>query len=153
MTPLQPTSVLELRKLTAEYLRNHFDQLSPFMSSKTESACAISRGNDLQSTVCCLFLPLITTLSAEFEEYSRKLESTNEWGGNLELQILSQLLQVPITIFSSRGIEVEFGEEFKSASPLLLSYHRDFYVLGAHYNSVIPVPMLDLMSPVEDSRV
>ena len=30
-------------------------------------------------------------------------------------------------------------EEYAGEAPLLMSYHRQFYALGEHYNSIVPV--------------
>eukprot|EP00095_Tigriopus_kingsejongensis_P006322 maker-scaffold411_size179879-snap-gene-0.30 protein:Tk06322 transcript:maker-scaffold411_size179879-snap-gene-0.30-mRNA-1 annotation:"otu domain-containing protein 6b" len=75
----------------------------------------------------------------EYEEYCRKVESTKVWGGDLELQALSQLLGVPIEIIHAEGRVFKFGEQFLPARPFFLTYHRHMYSLGAHYNSTCPL--------------
>ena len=48
---------------------------------------------------------------------------------------------------------VEIGqEEFRgTAEPILITYHRHFYGLGEHYNSVQPLP-LPSPSPSSESK-
>jgi OTU domain-containing protein 6 len=64
-----------------------------------------------------------------------KIENTSEWGGELELRALAHALETPIRVFSVSH-PIEFGDQFAQPS-LLLSYHKHYYSMGAHYNSVI----------------
>ena len=90
---------------------------------------------------------------ATFEEYVNKVRSTSTWGGQLELRALSEGLKCPIVVFSAEGPPLTMGAEYAPAGTqggscddygwdvnkaLLLSFHRHYYALGEHYNSVIP---------------
>jgi OTU domain-containing protein 6 len=90
---------------------------------------------------------------ATFEEYVNKVRSTSTWGGQLELRALSEGLKRPIVVFSAEGPPLTMGAEYAPAGTqggscddygwdvnktLLLSFHRHYYALGEHYNSVIP---------------
>ena len=93
---------------------------------------------------------------ATFEEYVHNVRSTSVWGGQLELRALSEGLKRPIVVFSAEGPPLIMGAEYLAStriqessvdnddddwdvnSALLLSFHRHYYALGEHYNSVIP---------------
>jgi OTU domain-containing protein 6 len=97
---------------------------------------------------------------ATFEEYVHNVRSTSVWGGQLELRALSEGLKRPIVVFSAESPPLIMGAEYLAPtriqdsgvsssgnsddddwdvnSALLLSFHRQYYALGEHYNSVIP---------------
>lgn len=89
---------------------------------------------------------------ATYEEYVHNVRSTSTWGGQLELRALSEGLKCPIVVFSAEGPPLTMGAEFApnadcsgddisgwdDKKALLLSFHRHYYALGEHYNSVIP---------------
>mmetsp|Transcript_24215 Transcript_24215/g.50748 ORF Transcript_24215/g.50748 Transcript_24215/m.50748 type:complete len:339 (-) Transcript_24215:255-1271(-) len=86
---------------------------------------------------------------ATFEEYIENVRSSSAWGGQLELRALSEGLKCPIVVFSAEGSPLTMGAEFASSAEsgenewdkkraLLLSFHRHYYALGEHYNSVVP---------------
>jgi OTU domain-containing protein 6 len=48
--------------------------------------------------------------------------------------------QKPIRVFAAEQPVYTMGEEeYAGEAPLLLSYHRQFYALGEHYNSIVPL--------------
>jgi len=48
--------------------------------------------------------------------------------------------QRPIRVFAAEQPVYTMGEsDYPEEAALLLSYHRQFYALGEHYNSVVPV--------------
>jgi OTU domain-containing protein 6 len=51
--------------------------------------------------------------------------------------VLSQIFQVPITVYMADAPPVKIGEGFAGPA-LLLSYHRHMYALGEHYNALVP---------------
>jgi len=65
----------------------------------------------------------------------------SEWGGEVEIRALSQVLRRPITIHNRHGAEIVYGDEFRSLeqSPIRLVFHRHLMALGGHYNSVLPI--------------
>ena len=89
---------------------------------------------------------------ATYEEYVNNVRSTSTWGGQLELRALSCALKCPIVVFSAESPPLIMGAEFASSDggldaddkewskkkALLVSFHRHYYALGEHYNSVLP---------------
>lgn len=79
----------------------------------------------------------VAFLEDDLASYEHKLRHTAEWGGHLELQVLSRKLERPIVVYTSREI-LRFGEEFHDkGEPIRLSYHTSYYSLGEHYNVVV----------------
>ena len=84
-----------------------------------------------------------------YDEYVEHVKSTSTWGGQLELRALSHGLKCPIVVFSAEGPPLTMGQEFESGSgeedgwakkkAVLISFHRYYYDLGEHYNSVVPL--------------
>ncbi|CAL9145361.1 unnamed protein product, partial [Musa hybrid cultivar] len=118
----------ELRKMAANYMRNHASDFLPFFLSESKIELDADRS------------PL-----ERFEKYCEEVESTAAWGGQLELGALTHCLKKHIIIYSGSFPDVEMGKEYKteignsiSNPSIMLSYHRHAYGLGEHYNSVIP---------------
>ena len=65
-----------------------------------------------------------------------------EWGGQLEIRALCCCLERRILVYSADSPVLTMGEEVVGAAaekqPLKLAYHRHYYALGEHYNSVTP---------------
>ena len=77
-------------------------------------------------------------VDCSYHEYIDNVRSSSEWGGQLEARALAQGLQRTIIIYSVEYAEpVIMGEEFTDSKPILLSFHRHYYALGEHYNSVV----------------
>jgi OTU domain-containing protein 6 len=109
---------ISLRLLAGEYLKVHAEEFAPFLG--------------------------LSPSDSEYEEYCRKVISVGdaEWGGQLEIKALCSCLNRTMLIFSADSPVLKMGdEEGKECSkiPLKLAYHRHFYALGEHYNSVAPV--------------
>eukprot|EP01095_Lingulamoeba_sp_RSL-Kostka_P012423 TRINITY_DN493_c4_g1_i1.p1 TRINITY_DN493_c4_g1~~TRINITY_DN493_c4_g1_i1.p1 ORF type:complete len:254 (-),score=76.67 TRINITY_DN493_c4_g1_i1:708-1469(-) len=101
----------QIRKLTADHIREHKAEFEPF----------------------------IIGINDDFDDYCNTIETTNEWGGQIEIQALSSLLKKHIEIYSENEV-LNIGEEFKtddSDQSIKLAYHKYYYALGAHYNSVV----------------
>jgi len=91
------------------------------------------------------FLPFLTSqhtgdaLSCEeFEQYCADMADTHVWGGQLEIQALSIVLQRKIEVLQAEGAPISVGEELPGA-PLLLAFYRHAFRSGEHYNSVLPL--------------
>lgn len=103
-----PCDYLTCRSTAAAYMRAHPTDFKPFIE-----------GNSLS-------------------EYAHEVESSNEWGGHLEINALSHANQHTIVVFSAMAPLVVVGEEYAgNGSRLELSYHKHYYGLGEHYNSVV----------------
>ena len=103
---------VRLRQLAAAYLRGHAEEFAPFLGMEAASI--------------------------EFEEYCAKVDSVTgaEWGGQIELRALADALERQIHIYDSTTPLLVMGQDFPDSNPLKLTYHRHYYSLGEHYNSV-----------------
>jgi len=108
-------STADLRKMAAEYILAHPDDFLPFLSTEEE-------------------LP-----QGGLENYCDQVRRAGVWGGQIELRALAQSLQVSIVVHSADAPELCMGEGFEGRNPLRLSFHRHYYTLGEHYNSVVPI--------------
>ncbi|XP_004930979.1 deubiquitinase OTUD6B [Bombyx mori] len=110
----ETVSVDELREKVSNYIRDNKDDFKPFM---------------------CNPETLETLTDEEFEDYCHKIMNTKDWGGQLELRALSNILKCPINVIQAVGPDcIEQGTEFEGP-PLIITYHRHMYSLGEHYNS------------------
>jgi OTU domain-containing protein 6 len=81
----------------------------------------------------------------DFDTYVARIRSSADWGGHLELRVLALALQRPIIVYQAQADEplVIDGEgQFSSGNssenpPIRLSFHRQYYALGEHYNQVV----------------
>ena len=75
--------------------------------------------------------------AGSFDDYCDRVASpvAAVWGGQLELRALSAVLRRPIWVYDALQPTVRMGEG--DGEPIRLSFHRHFYSLGEHYNSVI----------------
>eukprot|EP00123_Amoebidium_parasiticum_P020302 comp47032_c0_seq1/m.47590 comp47032_c0_seq1/g.47590 ORF comp47032_c0_seq1/g.47590 comp47032_c0_seq1/m.47590 type:complete len:328 (-) comp47032_c0_seq1:613-1596(-) len=108
--------VKSLRHIAASHIRRHRDEYLPYM---------VNDQGDMLSP-------------DEFKTYCHKLETTNDWGGQLELRALAEALGEHIVVLQSNASPLPFGPPTPAGNePLRLSYHRHTYGLGEHYNSVV----------------
>ncbi|XP_057684556.1 deubiquitinase OTUD6B [Corythoichthys intestinalis] len=107
-------SVKELRSRTAAHMRSHVDDFLPFLSNPDTGD---------------------TYTAEDFEKYCSEVEHTAAWGGQLELQALSKVLQLPIEVIQADSPNITIGEEHADDA-ITLIYMRHAYGLGEHYNSV-----------------
>lgn len=82
---------------------------------------------------------------SSYDEYIEKVRASSEWGGHLELRALSSALDKTIVVYSADGAPLYIrngdGDDDKKDDEngtIRLSFHRRYYALGEHYNSVIP---------------
>ena len=105
-----------------------------------------------------------------FDLYCRKMEDSSgvEWGGQLEIRAISDVLHIPVYIYDANSPVLKMGEEYlytnntgnnsngnsdsSSSSDVAndtvkrvinLTFHRHYYSLGEHYNSAVAMPMID----------
>ena len=81
------------------------------------------------------FQPFLSLSDDQYEDYCEKMASTPKWGGQVEITALSQALKKPIEVIQAEGPPVQVGD-FQGCKPIVLTYHRHYYGLGEHYNSV-----------------
>lgn len=121
LNPRPPTSPIlgfqQLRERTAAHLRAHAADYAPFLGLDADSI--------------------------EFAAYCDNIvnQQLAEWGGQIEIQALCESLQRKIHVYSADAPLLRMGEDTvaSDAPPLRISYHKHYYALGEHYNSVIPV--------------
>ena len=80
-------------------------------------------------------------IETTYQEYVAKVASSSEWGGHLELRALAIGLKRPIVVYSADAPPLVMGEEYRDledSEEIRLSFHRYYYALGEHYNSIIP---------------
>ncbi|KAH7148631.1 hypothetical protein EDB81DRAFT_469414 [Dactylonectria macrodidyma] len=80
-------------------------------------------------------------LEEDLEAYTRKIQGTAEWGGQLELMALARQYKAEIRVVQDGRME-RIGEDEGAASGkiLWLAYYRHGYGLGEHYNSLRKAP-------------
>jgi OTU domain-containing protein 6 len=73
----------------------------------------------------------------EFRSYCSKVASDSlaEWGGQLEIRALTECLQREVRVYSANAPLLTMGDS-NGLPPLRLAFHRHYYALGEHYNSV-----------------
>lgn len=101
-----------VRQITSSHLKNNGDEYAPFLALESSSE--------------------------EYSNYCDDVSSMDKaiWGGQLEVRACSQALSRQIWIYDYQSPIIKIGEEF-GGIPLRLTYHRHYYALGEHYNSVI----------------
>lgn len=77
----------------------------------------------------------------EFKIYCDRVASeiSAEWGGELELKALSCALGRTILVYSKDSPILRMNDNSSSSSnsvPLRVTYHKHYFSLGEHYNSV-----------------
>lgn len=116
------TDFATMRILAGAYIRQHSDSFAPFLG--------------------------IDIADPEFESYCTKIENvvTAEWGGQLEIRALSECLRRPIHVYEASVPVLKMGEIAsidghcgESVEPIIITYHRHYYALGEHYNSVTSI--------------
>jgi len=109
-------SATSLRRKTATYLQDHKADFIPFMDET------------------------VTGSDEAFATYCNDIATTTVWGGQLEVQVLSKFLKLPIRVIQTDSPPLVFGEDFKGPV-LTLTYHRHKIQAGEHYNSAVPPPV------------
>lgn len=116
-----PMSISDLRGITADYILANKDDLINYMTN--------SSGDCLNDK--------------EFSDYIEAVRNTRAWGGQIEIQALSNSLKCPIEVIQATGSIIQGEDQFKKVKPLILTYHRHMYSLGEHYNSARPKPLTE----------
>lgn len=116
-TPKKTCGHLELRKSAADYLLDHFGDFCGFVTD--------NNGN-----------PILE--ESEYKQYCAQITGTSDivWGGHVEIQAISHAIQRKITVHSAEGSPLSMGDD-DTLPTLHISYHRHWYTLGEHYNSVV----------------
>jgi OTU domain-containing protein 6 len=90
------------------------------------------------------YLPFLETVEFDdkkFGIYCERLRREAVWGGQVELRALSEALGLVIEIYGAAMPLLVMGDvdakDVQSKQILRLSFHRKYYELGDHYNSVV----------------
>eukprot|EP00962_Isochrysis_galbana_P043395 scaffold16504_cov105-Isochrysis_galbana.AAC.5 len=60
--------------------------------------------------------------------------------GQLEITAIAHATRRAVVVFSADAPELLTGAEYEANGPRLkLAYHRHYYGLGEHYNSLVPI--------------
>lgn len=110
--------VQTLRNKTADYILQNKDSLIFYMSNPDTGDCLTD---------------------VEFEKYCLDLKNTAAWGGQIEISALSQILQLPIEVIQATGPPTIQGDDKFKGPNLIITYHRNMYSLGEHYNGTKPL--------------
>ena len=83
----------------------------------------------------CLAMSLVSTIYADRCE-TEELEAFGPPPDD-ELLALARALQRPIVVYSRDAAPLRMGDG--NGEELVVTYHRDYYALGEHYNSTEPL--------------
>ena len=110
-TSVADYDVNKLRSMACDYVRSHRDDFLPYLFDET------------------------TMNLRDIGEYTKEMETTAKWGGEIEIMALSKVFDCPISIlFSDRPVQI-YNEDGKNPE-LKLVYYKHSYTLGEHYNSL-----------------
>ena len=103
-----------LRALAAEHMQQHSEDYAPFL------------GLDAAGPEYAAYLAAVRRAAGEVE-----------WGGQLEIRAMCAALRRCVLVYDAAAPVLAMGEEFRTNGPeLRLAYHRHYFSLGEHYNSV-----------------
>ena len=103
--------IYKLRSLSCDYIRAHKDDFIPYLFDEK------------------------TMQIQDIDEYTKEMETTAKWGGEIEILALSKVFDCPISIMFSDRPQQKFNETGKLPE-LKLVYYKHSYSLGEHYNSL-----------------
>ncbi|CAI4500577.1 CPI_1c_G0023080.mRNA.1.CDS.1 [Saccharomyces cerevisiae] len=103
--------VMKLRSLSCNYVQEHRDDFIPYLFDEE------------------------TMKMKDIDEYTKEMEHTAQWGGEVEILALSYVFDCPISILMS-GRPIQVYNECGKKPELKLVYYKHSYSLGEHYNSL-----------------
>ncbi|QPG73792.1 hypothetical protein FOA43_001106 [Brettanomyces nanus] len=104
-------SVQELRTKAAEYIRSNPDTFTSFLFDEK------------------------TMRVRDISDYTRELETTAMWGGDLEILALSKVFDCPISVMMGGREPLKMNEDGQQPE-LKIVYYQHTFGLGEHYNSL-----------------
>lgn len=127
-----------LRKRATDYIRHRPHAFAPFLPY--EPSDGYPEGTH----------PSAYAVEAAVEKYCHRMATTGAWGGHPELRALASTLGLPIVVYQAGAEPWRFGPDDDAIDKsrvarkdeaevvLRLTYHKRYYALGEHYNSVVP---------------
>ncbi|CCD23201.1 deubiquitinase OTU2 NDAI_0B01670 [Naumovozyma dairenensis CBS 421] len=103
--------VYKLRKLACDYIRENKNDFIPYLFDES------------------------TMSLKDIDEYTKEMETTAKWGGEIEILALSKVFDCPISILMSGRATHKVNEQGTNPE-LKLVYYKHTYALGEHYNSL-----------------
>lgn len=101
----------QLRSLACQYMRENKEDFIPYLFNEETM--------ELQG----------------IDEYTKEMETTAKWGGELEILALAKSFNCPISVLMS-GRPLHVVNEGSEKPELKLVYYKHSYALGEHYNSL-----------------
>lgn len=107
-------SAVGLRAATADYMMSNSTEFEPFIDGIDDD-------------------------TGKFAAYCEELRNTAVWGGQVELRALAELLGAIIEVYAVDMPVLKMGNSNvrKNCPVFKVSYHRKYFGLGEHYNSII----------------
>uniref|UniRef100_A0A0N5CHD1 OTU domain-containing protein n=1 Tax=Strongyloides papillosus TaxID=174720 RepID=A0A0N5CHD1_STREA len=102
----------DLRKIAAQYITDHKDDFFPYLMIEEDQ------------------------FDRYISETANPAAAGGKWGGHPELKAISDYLKKKIEVVQSEMRNVIIGEEYEG-SPIIITYHKNAYGLGEHYNSTV----------------
>ncbi|SCU97502.1 LAMI_0F10308g1_1 [Lachancea mirantina] len=109
---LDNVTVYTLRRWAAQHVRDHRDDFVPYLFD--EQTCTLK----------------------DVDEYTDTIENTAQWGGEVEILALAQVLKCSISVLMSGRATHKVNQEGSVYPELKLVYYKHGYALGEHYNSL-----------------
>lgn len=103
--------IYKLRSLACNYIRENKDVFIPYLFDET------------------------TMQIQDIDKYTKEMETTAKWGGEIEILALSKVFDCTILIMFSDRPQQKFNDAAKLPE-LKLVYYKHSYSLGEHYNSL-----------------
>lgn len=107
----QDLDIYKLRSKACEYIRSHSEDFTPYLFDEQ------------------------TMQLQNIDDYTREMEETAKWGGEIEILALSKVFDCPISVLMS-GRATHVVNQTGSEPELKLVYYKHSYALGEHYNSL-----------------
>ncbi|SCV01235.1 LAME_0G14928g1_1 [Lachancea meyersii CBS 8951] len=104
--------VYKLRSLATCYVREHPDDFVPYLFDEA------------------------TLTVKDIADYTKTMEETAQWGGEVEILALAKVLKCCISVLMSGRATHLVNEDEMTNPQLKLVYYKHSYALGEHYNSL-----------------
>ncbi|SCU89394.1 LANO_0D04720g1_1 [Lachancea nothofagi CBS 11611] len=108
----QDFDVYVLRSLSSSFIRANRDDFIPYLFDEA------------------------TLTMKEVDEYTKTMEESAQWGGEVEILALAKVLKCCISVMMSGRATHKVNEDDHTNPELKLVYYKHSYALGEHYNSL-----------------
>ncbi|SCU94922.1 LADA_0G12310g1_1 [Lachancea dasiensis] len=108
----QDFDVYALRSLSSSYIREHAENFVPYLFDEA------------------------TLTIKDIDEYTKTMEESAQWGGEVEILALAKVLNCCISVMMSGRATHRVNADEKTNPEIKLVYYKHSYALGEHYNSL-----------------